>query len=415
MMIEIVLAALVGIAVGAFVCWLIMGTRWKARQLELQAGQQEEVDGLQGQLTEAEKTVASLEGQLKESKSAEEIIKAAEERMDKTFQAAAGKALESNNKQFINLANQNFATAMKGAKGELDKRHQQFQALVEPLAKNYNALNPTIEMLTQQSQALAAETGKLSGALTDNRKAGHWGEVQLRNVAKLAGMKDYCDFAEQKGSGSVRPDMIVNLPEGRSIVVDAKASLSAFMEAQGEQDSEAADAAWRKHAAALRSQVNELAGKNYSEKVEGSLDFVAMFVPGDQFLAAALSANPDLADYAIQRRIVLVTPASLVAMLWAVANGWRQQQLSEKAEEIRQVGEEMHKRMMTFIDHYEKVGRQLGSAVIAFDKSIRSYKSRLEPQGRKFSGLLRKDEESLSPPETIDALPDTSESAGDEG
>lgn len=414
MMTEIILAALVGIVVGAAIVWFIQESRSKTRQAQLQAGQKEEVDGLQAQLTESEKTVASLEGKLEARENTEKFIAAAEDRMGQAFQAAAGKALESNNKQFINLANQNFETAMKGAKGELDKRHEKFQALVKPLADNYKALNLTIEMLTQQSQALAAETGKLSGALTDNRKAGHWGEVQLRKVAELANMTKYCDFAEQKGSGPVRPDMIVQLPDKRAIVVDAKASLSAFKEAQGEQDSEAFDATLRKHAERLRKQVDELAGKNYSEKVEGSLDFVAMFVPGDQFLAAALSAKPDLADYAIQKRIVLVTPASLIAMLWAVANGWQQQKIAANAEALGRAGEEMHKRIMTFMGHYQKVGKELEQAVDAFNKSIGSFDRSVAPQGRRFSQLVGKDEESLPAPDTIDALPRKSRYSGED-
>ena len=414
-MTEIIIAAAVGIAVGAVIVWLIQESRWKTNRLALETGKNEELEQLRNDLAEKEKNVAALEGQLKERKNAEDIIEAAKEQMGETFKATAGEALASNNEQFLNLANENLGKTLEEAKGEFEKRHQQFQSLVKPLSDSYGKLNPTIESLTKQNQALAAEAHKLSTALTDNRRAGHWGEVQLRRVAELAGMADYCDFAEQQGSGAGRPDMVVRLPEGRAIVVDAKASLNAYLEGQKESDPEAVNAAWDKHARALRTQVNDLASKEYQSQVEGSLDFVAMFVPGDQFLAAALKADNDLVNEAAKKRIVIVTPASLIAMLWAVANGWQQQKLSENAEQIRQAGEEMYKRMTTFISHYQKVGKQLDSAVNAFNSSIGSFDSRVMAQGRKFAQLVGRDEESLSPPETIDALPRASRYAKEDG
>ena len=303
-----------------------------------------------------------------------------------------------------------WARTLESAKGEFNQRHEQFQALVKPLAQNYEKLNPQIESLILQSQSLAAETGKLSNALTNNRQIGSWGEIQLRRVVELAGMTEHCDFVEQttvNGSND-RPDLTVKLPEKRTVVVDAKASTAAYMEAQQTEDESASAEALRRHAGALRTQVDDLARKNYGAHVEGSLDFVVMFVPGDQFLAAALNANPSLVEYAMSKRVAIATPASLISLLWAVANGWQRFRIAENAETIRQAGEEMHQRMQTFIGHYQRVGRELRSAVDAYNSSVGSFDSRVFPQGRKFAQLVTDKEDDFPQPQAIEKVVSTS-------
>ena len=388
---ESMIALTFGLVLGGIACWLIQGARASSHLAKRESEHQITVAGLQGQLQQVEST--------------KEILDSAKTQLSEAFQATATTALQQNNELFMHAAKGNLDTALESAKGEFKQRHEQFEALVKPLAQNYEKLNPQIESLILQNQSLVAETGKLSNALTNNRQIGSWGEIQLRRVVELAGMTQYCDFAEQSSitGSSERPDLTVKLPDKRAVVVDAKASTEAYLEAQNAPDDAGRDNALRRHASALRTQVDSLSGKGYGALVEGSLDFVIMFVPGDQFLAAALNANPGLVEYAMAKRVAIATPASLVSLLWAVANGWQRQQIAHDAEEIRKVGEDMHQRLQTFITHYQKVGRELKSAVEAFNSSVGSYDNRVAPQGRRFTQLLGRDESSFPSLAAIEA------------
>ena len=388
-----ILGIVIGLAIGGVSSWFVRSARAKSEAATLQAEHIEEVANLKGQLQHTENTQA--------------ILDAAKTQLSETFQATASKALQSSNEQFLQLAQQNLGTTLESAKREFDQRHLQFQELVKPLSENYGKLNPQIETLASQMQSMTTETARLSSALTDNRQVGVWGELQLKRVVELAGMTAYCDFQEQtiSANSSGRPDLVVNLPENRAVVIDAKASTAAYMEAQQTNDDESASAALLKHANALKRQVDDLASKNYGAGVNGSLDFVVMFVPGDQFLAAALNSNPELIEYAMGKHIAIATPASLIAMLWAVANGWQQVRFADSAQEIKHLGEEMHSRLLTFISRYQDVGRELNSAVTAFNRSIGSFDSRVVPQGRRFAELVTGSEESFRVPEEIDQTP----------
>ena len=402
---EIIFAVVAGILVGGVLggaaCWLVQGSRAKSRLTRIEADYREESAGLKGQLEQTD--------------NAEKILEMAKEQLKESFQATASQALQANNSQFMDLAQENLGKTLEAAKGDFKQRHEQFEALVKPLTQNYEKLNPQIDLLMQRSESLAVETGKLSSALTDNRQIGNWGEVQLRRVVELAGMQDYCDFGEQvAGSGSqIRPDLTVRLPEQRTVIIDAKASTAAYMEAQQADDEEKRDASLRRHASALKAQVDDLAKKNYGTKVEGSLDFVVMFIPGDQFLAAALSANPALIEHAMKKRVAIATPASLISLLWALANGWQRQHIAENAEEILKEGQELHDRMMIFISRYQEVGNRLTRAVHAFNDSVGSFDSRVVPQGRKFAQLTSNREDSFSEPQQIEERARISNYAGE--
>ncbi len=388
----ILVGIVIGLVVGGAASWIVRGARAKSESADQQA--------------ELREQLADARGQLKNAADAEQILGNAKAQLSETFEAAASRALQNSNDQFLQLAQQNLGTTLETAKREFDQRHSQFQELVKPLSDNYGNLNPQIEALTTQVRSITAETARLSGALTDNRQVGKWGEVQLRRVVEIAGMTAYCDFSEQGGGGGgVIPDLVVKLPEKRTVVVDAKASTAAYLEAYEADDDADSNAAWLRHANALKKQVDDLAGKNYGVRVKGSLNFVVMFVPGDQFLAAALSANPELVEYAMGKKVAIATPASLIAMLWAVANGWQQARFAESAQEIKTVGEEMHKRMLTFISHYQSVGRELNKTVVAFNRSVGSFDNRVVPQGRKFSELVSGDEDSFRTPESITETP----------
>ena len=349
--------------------------------------------------------VAHLQGQLETSKSTEELLQTAEQRLGTAFQAAAAPVMRANSEQFLTLAEQNLGKQLESAKSEFQKRQQSFDALVKPLSENYGKLNPTIESLMAQNRAMTEETTRLRDALSDNRQVGVWGEIQLRRIIELANMVEYCDFSEQTtvDDGSGRPDVTVRLPESRTIIIDSKASTAAYMEAQEAEDESTAADALNRHAGALRSKVDDLARKDYGAKVAGSLPFVVMFVPGDQFLAAALQARNDLIEYAISKRVAIATPSSLISLLWAVANGWQQHHLAENAERIREAGEAMHTRLQTFMGHYKRAGDQLRRAVESFNASIGSFDRNVIPQGRRFAELRGRNPDEYDLPSYIDS------------
>ena len=406
---EIIVAVVVGILVGGVTGWLVQGYRAKSRLSGIEADYREEKAAQREE-------IASLQGQLEQTDNAEKILEMAKEQLRESFQATASQALQANNSQFMDLAQENLGKTLEAAKGDFKQRHEQFEALVKPLTQNYEKLNPQIDLLMQRSESLAIETGKLSSALTDNRQIGNWGEVQLRRVVELAGMQDYCDFGEQvAGSGSqIRPDLTVRLPEQRTVIIDAKASTAAYMEAQQADDEEKRDASLKRHASALKTQVDDLAKKDYGTKVKGSLDFVVMFIPGDQFLAAALSANPALIEHAMKKRVAIATPASLISLLWAVANGWQRQRIAENAEEILKEGQELHSRMLTFMKHFQSVGTRLQGAVDNFNKSVRSYESRVLPQGRRFAEMVTDKTDELPQLQQIESSALNSDYAGEQ-
>ena len=338
-----------------------------------------------------------------------QIPDSAREQIRDAVQASAAQVLQTNNQAFLDLAQERLGATMETAKGELRQRHEQFQTLVKPLTEDYRNLNPQIKQLIEQNNALTAETTKLAGALTNNREVGNWGEVQLRRVVELAGMTGYCDFAEQQAMGSgERPDLRVNLPESRTIIVDSKASTAAYLEAQQQEDEAISAEILKKHAGALRAQVDNLAKKDYGSKEPDSLDFVVMFIPGDQFLAAALSQEPTLIEYAMSKRVAISTPSSLISLLWAVANGWQRYRIARDAREIQTVGEEMHRRLMSFVNHYQAVGKQLDSAVKAYNTSVNTFDNRVVPQGRRFAELVQGDADEMKEPTALEQFPRSS-------
>ena len=394
---EMVAFLIAGTMAGLALGWVIQELRAKGRLERMQAkhnlekaetaGKEQETKGEMA--AEHREQTAMLEGRLRESKNAQEIIETAKAQMGETFGAAAARALESTTTQFLTTADENFKKSMNEAKTDLEKRYTVFEAVIKPIAEQHEKINPNLESLLKQNRDLTMETSKLSSALGDNRQAGSWGEVQLKKVVELAHMTAYCDFNEQESvsDGAERPDLTVHLPGGHSIVVDAKASLLAFMEAQQQESAEGRKQALDRHARALRTQVDELHRKDYGKKVQGARDYVVMFVPGDQFLGAALEANPGLIEYAMSKRVAIATPSSLISLLWTAYGGWQEARLAENAEGIRKAGQDYHESMQVFMNHYTDVGRHMARTVEAYNKSIGNFDSRVMPRGRKFTTL----------------------------
>ena len=319
---------------------------------------------------------------------ARRAIEDAKERLGETVKAEVAGAIRENSEVLVGMADENFQKTMAVAKGELDRKHQLFEVLVKPLSEGYEKLNPQIEQLSAHMQSVTAETAKLSGALLDNRQVGNWGEIQLRRVVELAGMAKHCDFDEQPTGEKTpgRPDMVVWLPNNRAVVVDAKASIAAFLEARA-PDGDAAKAALDRHAKALRKQVDDLAKKNYPASFANAVDFTVMFVPGDQFLSAALKAAPELVEHGMRKRVAIATPASLIALLWAVAQGWQQVDVARNAKELQAVGRDLHESVLRFIDKYQRIGKALDAAVKAHNQSIGAFDEGVAPKARRFAEM----------------------------
>jgi DNA recombination protein RmuC len=252
---------------------------------------------------------------------------------------------------------------------------------------------------------LQGETTKLSTALSTTRTAGTWGELQLRRVVELAGMQSYCDFTEQETSGALRPDLVVRLPRGQQIVVDAKAPTDAFREAASAADPKVRAEKLNEHAAKVRGHVDALSAKAYWEQFQPSPEFVVLFLPGDQFLAAALEADPNLVDRAIRSRVLLATPSTLIALLKAAAYGWRQEAVSENAEKISALGRELFDRICKLAEHFTSLGKNLNQAVAAYNKAAGTLETRVLVSARRFKELgASPDGAELEPPPQVDQL-----------
>jgi DNA recombination protein RmuC len=258
---------------------------------------------------------------------------------------------------------------------------------------------------------LQRETRNLSTALRRPEVRGRWGEFTLRRVVELSGMSEHCDFAEQPevqtDAGTLRPDMLVRMPEARDLVVDAKTPLDAYMDAIEANDDDTRRTALARHARHVEQRVRELSQKSYWEQFEHSPEFAVLFLPGDQFLSAALVERPDLLDNALKQSIIIATPSTLMALLKVVAYGWRQAAASENAAEIRELGQELQRRLGTFVNHMNKVGRSLDNALGAYNAAVGSWERNVTPQARRFTELGATSEvlQSLEPAEQVVRLP----------
>lgn len=346
----------------------------------------------------------------------------AQARAANEFKALSAAALQANNTAFLDLAKETLSRNHQLADGDLEKRQLAIDALVKPLRETIAQVDAKITAfdqtraasaaaLGQQLQSLATsqailqnETTRLSTALRSTTTAGTWGELQLRRVVELAGMTSYCDFTEQSSVTTeerrLRPDLVVRLPGGQRIVVDAKAPNEAYREAAASPDEATRAAKLSEHANKVRGHVDTLGAKAYWEQFQPSPEFVVLFLPGDQFLAGALSADPELLERAIQKKVLLATPATLIALLKAAAYGWRQENSSRNAEEISEQARELYDRVTGFVEHLIKIGPALDSAAKAYNAALGAFEGRVLPAGRKLEKLGAKGHKQL-----LDSLP----------
>jgi len=412
--IQLLIALLVGGALGIFLGWLKWGGKSSDSRLEKvlqeQIKQREtELEKLRGQISEAGNARAAAEAKLN---STEKMLVEQRVLQDKTlidlreaFKALSADALKQTTPEFLRLAEQSFGKFQETAKGDLAQRHEAIKTLVEPLKQQLETyqkrlqqseatqtstlgeVKKQLEMLSQSNLSLANETQQFRMVLKSNQARGRWGEETLRRVVEAAGMSAHCDFSEQTQAGDAKPDLIVRLPGERFIIVDAKVPDFDFLNALESADETKRAEALTIHATKLKATIKALADRDYPSQFPNALDYVVLFVPAESLFSAALEGDHDLIVWAAAKRILLATPASLIALLRSVSVSWQQHAQTENAQKIAESAQELFVRVVKFTEHFEKIRSGLERANSAFNDATASFQTRIRPAGERLAEL----------------------------